>query len=52
MLSSPIRLVGNAKYEILDTIAGASTASGILIAKARTATREVCKRKYGDIYDI
>ena len=50
--SSPIRLVRNATYEILDTIAGVSTASGISIAKARTATREVCKRKYGDIYEL
>ena len=49
MPSSPIRLVQNATYEILDTIAGVSTASGISVAKARTATREVYKRKYGDI---
>ena len=45
MPSSPIRLVRNATYEILDTIAGVSTASRISVAKARTATREVCKRK-------
>ena len=49
MPSSPIRLVQNATYEILDTIAGVSTASGISVAKARTATREVYKRRYGDI---
>ena len=52
MPSSPIRLVRNATYEILDTIAGVSTASGISVAKARTATRGVCKWKYGDIYEL
>ena len=52
MPSSPIRLVGNATYEMLDTIAGVSTSSGISIAKAQTATREVCKRKYEDIYEL
>ena len=41
MPSSPIRLVRNATNEILDTIAGVSTASGISVAKAQTATREV-----------
>ena len=50
--SSPIRLVRNATYEILDTIAGVSTASGISVAKAQTATRKVRKRKYGDIYEL
>ena len=50
--SSLIRLVRNATYEILDTIAGVSTASGISIAKAQTATREVWKPKYGDIYEL
>ena len=49
---SPTGLVRNATYEILDAIAGVSTASGILVAKARTATREVCKQKYGDIYEL
>ena len=34
------------------TIAGVSTASGISVAKARTPTCEVCKRKYGDIYEL
>ena len=52
MPSSPIRLIRNATYEILDTIAGVSTASGISVAKARTATRGVCKWKYGDIYEL
>ena len=52
MPSSPIRLVRNATYEILDTIAGVSTASGISVAKARTATCGVCKWKYGDIYEL
>ena len=52
MPSSPIRLVRNATYWILDTIAGVSTASGISVAKARTPTCEVCKRKYGDIYEL
>ena len=52
MPSSPIRLVRNAIYEILDTIAGVSTTSGISVAKARTTTREVCERKYGDIYEF
>ena len=49
---SPTGLVRNATYEILDAIAGVSTASGILVAKARAATREVCKQKYGDIYEL
>ena len=52
MPSSPIRLVRNAAYEILDTIAGVSIASVISVAKARTATREVCKQKYRDIYEL
>ena len=52
MPSSPIRLVRNATYEILDTIAGVSTASIISVAKARTATLEVCKQKYLDIYEL
>ena len=52
MPSSPIRLVRNATYEILDTIAGVSTASRISVAKAQTATREVCKWKYGDKYEL
>ena len=52
MPSYPIRLVWNATYEILDTVAGVSTASGISVAKAQTATCDVCKRKYGDIYEL
>ena len=52
MPSYPIHLVRNATYEILDTIAGVSTTSGITVAKAQTATCEVCKRKYGDIYEL
>ena len=49
---SPTGLVRNATYEILNAIAGVSTAPGILVAKARTATCEVCKQKYGDIYEL
>ena len=50
--TEPVRLVRNATQKILDTISGVSTVVGISVAKARKATREVCKRKYGDIYEL
>ena len=50
--TDPIRLVRNSTYEILDTISSVSTVAGVSVAKARKATREVCKRKYGDLYEL
>ena len=52
MGTKPIRQVRNCTYEILDTISSVSTVAGISVAKARKATREVCKRSYGDIYEL
>ena len=50
--TEPVRLVRNSNPKILDTIAAVSSAAGVSVAKARIATREVCKRKYNDIYEL
>ena len=50
--TEPVRLVRNSTPKILDTIAAVSTVAGISVSKARKATREVCKRKYNDVYEL